>query len=383
MANGKYQKVINNFLILQTLKSKHLSRKELSVELGLQASTVTYAISRLKAEGLIDEIGEDANQGMGRKRTLLGIRGDFGCVFGIELLVNHFSASILDINGKVLFEISQDFENIENIKSYATVERFEQLLNYVLSFLEEKVHGLNIIAACIAIAGTVDSTGYNINSSWTQGLRDYKGLDFIKKFNYPIFFENDANCGAYSHLNSSDDTFLYTLVQQYPNGQYPEGVPPVGIGIGVVIDGKLRRGFNHRAGEFNSFLYRGDVYDKQLALSNVELAQLESDEDLLKQFLIELFGNLFFVESVIDPRIIYLGGSLGKWKKISKRILDTEFKNSKYLGDHNTFVFIEPTQGDVSKGAALLVLNHLFTLPKATIKKKEWVSLESRLISDM
>jgi DNA-binding transcriptional ArsR family regulator len=382
MANGKYQKVINNFLILQTLRLKHLSRKELSTELGLQASTVTYAISRLEDEGLIDEIGEDVNQGMGRKRTLLGLRGDFGCVFGIELLVNHFRANILDINGNTLFEISQSFTNLDNIKDYATVERFEQIVKYVLSFLEENAKDLNIIAACIGIAGTVDSSGNKINSSWTQGLRDYDGTDFIKNFDYPIFFENDANCAAYSHLNSRDDTFLYTLVQQYPAGQYPEGVPPIGIGIGVVIDGKLRRGFNHKAGEFSSFLYRGDVYDKQLALSNIELEQLESNDDLLKKFLVELFGNLFFVESVIDPRIIYLGGSLGKWKKISKKILDTEFKNSKYLGDHNTFVFIKPDHGDVAKGAGLLVLNHLFTLPEASMKKEEWVSLDTSLIRE-
>lgn len=379
MANGKYQKVINNFLILQTLRLKHLSRKELSTELGLQASTVTYAISRLKDKGLIDEIGEDENQGMGRKRTLLGLRGEFGCVFGIELLVDHFRATVLDINGTSLFDISQSYEGINNIYEYATVERFEQIVKYVLSFLEDKTKDLNIIAACIGIAGSVDSSGTKIMSSWTQGLREYDGINLIKNFDYPIFFENDANCAAYRHLNSRDDTFLYTLVQQYPLGKYPEGVPPIGIGIGVVIDGKLRRGFNKRAGEFNSFLYRGDAFDKQLALSNDELTQLEFNEDLLKKFLIELFGNLFFVESVIDPRIIYLGGCLGKWKELSKKILDTEFKNVKYLGDHNTFVFIKPNQGDVSKGAGLLLLSHLFSIPEASIKKNEWISLYTRI----
>ena len=80
MANGKYQRDLNNFLILQTLSEKHLSRMELANELKLQPSTVTYAISRLRDAGLIKDFGGDINQGMGRKRTFLGLDGSYGCV---------------------------------------------------------------------------------------------------------------------------------------------------------------------------------------------------------------------------------------------------------------------------------------------------------------
>ncbi|MGH4038207.1 MAG: ROK family protein [Sphaerochaeta sp.] len=380
MANGKYQRDLNNFLILQTLSEKHLSRMELANELNLQPSTVTYAITRLRKAGLIKDFGGDVNQGMGRKRTFLGLDGSYGCVFGIELLVDHFSASIADITGKVLFECSRSYYSCITEMPYLTVERFEKILEVILTLLEEKAKDLNVISACIAIAGTVDSTGKKILYSWTHGLKNYDGSKFFNNYKFPIFFENDANCAAFSHMDGKRDSFLYTLVQQYDKDSRPEGIPPIGVGMGLVIDGELRRGFNNKAGEFNSIMYRGDATDKQLALTNSELLQLDENEDLLKKFLIELFGNLFFVESLIDPRIIYLGGSLSKWKHLSKYILDKEFKNSRYQGERNTFVFVDNPKDDVRTGAWQLLLYHLFKLPKVDSSNSGWESLGKSLI---
>jgi DNA-binding transcriptional ArsR family regulator len=380
MANGKYQRDLNNFLILQTLSEKHLSRMELANELKLQPSTVTYAISRLRDAGLIKDFGGDINQGMGRKRTFLCLDGSYGCVFGIELLVDHFSASIVDISGKVLFECSRSYYSCITELPYLTVERFEKILKVILTLLEEKAKDLNIISACIAIAGTVDFTGKKILYSWTHGLKDYDGSNFFNEYTFPIFFENDANCAAFSHMDGKRDSFLYTLVQQYDKNGRPEGIPPIGVGMGLVIDGELRRGFNNKAGEFNSIMYRGDATDKQLALTNIELLQLDENEDLLKKFLIELFGNLFFVESLIDPRIIYLGGSLSKWKHLSKYILDKEFKNSRYQGERNTFVFVDNPKDDVRTGAWKLILYHLFKLPEVDTSNTGWESLGKSLI---
>jgi DNA-binding Lrp family transcriptional regulator len=380
MANGKYQRDLNNFLILQTLSEKHLSRMELANELNLQPSTVTYAITRLRKVGLIKDFGGDINQGMGRKRTFLGLDGSYGCVFGIELLVGHFSASIVDISGKVIFECSQCYPSNVTKMKYLTVERFEEILKVILTLLEEKAKDLTVIAACIAIAGTVDSTGKKVLYSWTHGLKNYDGSQFFSNYSYPTFFENDANCAAISHMDGRRDTFLYTLVQQYDRDKTPEGVPPIGVGMGLVIDGELRRGFNNKSGEFNSIMYRGDATDKQLALTNIELLQLDENEDLLKKFLIELFGNLYFVESLIDPRIIYMGGSLSKWKHLSRYILDKEFKNSRYQGDHDTFVFVEDPKSDVKKGAWQLLLYHLFKLPEVDLSDTGWESLGKSLI---
>ncbi|MBK5200103.1 MAG: hypothetical protein JJE21_01060 [Spirochaetaceae bacterium] len=150
--------------------------------------------------------------------------------------------------------------------------------------------------------------------------------------------------------------------------------------MGLVIDGELRRGFNNKVGEFNSIMYLCDATDKQLALTNIELLQLDENEDLLKKFLIELFGNLFFVESLINPRIIYLGGSLSKWKHLSQYVLDKEFKNSRYQGERNTFVFVDNPKDDVRTGAWKLILYHLFKLPKVDSLNTVWESLGKSLI---
>ncbi len=115
---------------------------------------------------------------MGRKRTLLGLKGDFGCVFGIELLVDHFSATIVDITGNTLFECSEDYDKSIISDDYGSVKRFEQIVTYVLFLSSRKSKNKKILGSCIAIAGIVDFSGHKILSSWTQGLIDYDGNNF-------------------------------------------------------------------------------------------------------------------------------------------------------------------------------------------------------------
>lgn len=367
MANGKFQKATNNILILQKLREGFLSRRVIADELSLQPSTVTYAIARLIELGLVEEKGEDLSIKMGRRRTLVGINSNYGCVFGIELLVNHFHATITDFSGNVVFHITEKYNDEIIPFEKGSVQRFEYIVDYVLKKLEKNCTN-KILGACIAIAGIVDQKGEKILFSWTQGLYNYYTCNLTDKYSYNIFFENDANCAAFNHLGISDDTFIYTLIQMYKTKEVPSGVPPVGVGMGVVIDGRLRRGYTSHAGEFKSVLYHGRDFNRQLSISNEELANIENDEALLKQFFKEIVDNLRFAHSLLDPRIIYVGGYLTKWENL---LIDV-ISNSQIENESDCFTIASSYEDDICEGASKLVLEQLFNLPTVESRLKGW-----------
>ena len=374
MANGKFQKETNNFLILQKLRDGYLSRRQIADELGLQASTVTYAIGRLIELGLVEEKGEDKSIKMGRRRTLVGLTSNYGCVFGIELLVNHFHANITDFSGNIVYHITEEYNEAIIPYSKGSVERFEFIVDYVLKKLEKNCFN-KILGACIAIAGIVDQKGEKILFSWTQGLYNYYTSSLVKKYPYNIFFENDANCAAFNHVGLGDDTFIYALVQMYKTNEIPEGVPPVGVGMGVVIDGRLRRGYTSHAGEFKSVLYHGKDFNQQLSISNEDLANIENDDTILKNFFKEIIDNLRFAHSLLDPRIIYIGGYLTKWENLLVDVIIS----SQLDNESDCFTIASCYEEDICEGASKLVLEQIFNLPTVDSRLKGWDTNRSPL----
>lgn len=367
MANGKFQKATNNFLILQKLREGYLSRRVIANELSLQPSTVTYAIGRLIELGLVEEKGEDTSVKMGRRRTLVGLNSNYGCVFGVELLVNHFHATITDFSGDIIFHITEEYNEEIIPFEKGSAQRFEFIVDYVLKKLESNCTN-KILGACIAIAGIVDHKGEKILFSWTQGLYNYYTSNLTDKYSYNIFFENDANCAAFNHVGLGDDTFIYTLIQMYKLKEVPSGVPPVGVGMGVVIDGRLRRGYTSHAGEFKSVLYHGKDFNRQLSISNKELANIENDDELLKQFFKEIVDNLRFAHSLLDPRIIYIGGYLTKFENLLTEVI----LNSQIENESDCFTIASCYEEDICEGASKLVLEQLFNLPTVESRLKGW-----------
>jgi DNA-binding transcriptional ArsR family regulator len=366
VANNKYQKVANSCLIIQELVHGRKSRVELSHVLGLQPSTVTYSTARLIEAGLIRE--EEASTGgkAGRKGILLGLNPEYGRVCGIELLVGFFRIVSCDISGKIVNQGTFRYdESITAAKG--TRERFVQLVACALKQVEAMTDRQTIRGVCIAIAGIISHDFHTIIDSWTHGLLGEDFAEFLLSFPFPVWFENDANCAAQKYLFNNrytQDSFLYSLVHYYTKDSIPRSVPSVGIGMGVVIDGTLYRGWTNRAGEFRSVLYSGSSFTGQLALSNDDLIALQTDELLQKAFMKELLSNLLSAEAIINPRVIFLGGDLVTPHLVST-VLEQEFPEvqKEDNGKASLFQIIEDATWDVSYGACIIVLASMFHIP--------------------
>jgi len=367
VANSRYQKIANSCLILGELTRDRMSRAELSHKLGLQPSTVTYSTARLIEAGLVREEENTAGGKTGRKGILLGLNPSYGRICGVELLAGYYRLITCDISGAILDKGTFPYDETITAPK-GTRKRFLQLLMCAKKQVEESNKGYPIKGVCIAIAGIISHDFHTIIDSWTHGLHAEDFAEMLITCPYPVWFENDANCAAQKYLFKDrfrKDSFLYSLVHYYKPETIPSNVPSVGIGMGVVIDGEMYRGWTNRAGEFRSVLYSGSSIVGQLALSNNELVALETDDGIQKAFMKELLSNLFSAEAIINPRVIFLGGDLVK-KELVEKVLRNEYPQMKdYIEEEEgLFHIVEDATWDVSYGACIMVLDTMFHIPR-------------------
>ena len=384
MANGQYQKLLNSTQIIRELRNGPKSRNYLVQNLNVQPSTVTYTINRLKDLNLVVDskvISED-NHKKGRKSTQVLLNKHVGVVFGVDLLVDNFNVIISNIDGTLFTSLHEDFNDVIITAKKGSVQRFKQCIKYILSSIEAKCCSTTLLGGCFAVAGIIDFNGLAIIKSLTHGIVDTNIEDCIKDKAYPVYLENDANCAAIRYRNENYDSYLYSLVRTYYNHVLPDGVPLLGVGMGIVINGQLFRGYESKAGEFVNFVYQEGKQIRQLDIGNEDLMQLNDNISSLKLFINNYVDKLLFTNALLNPRTIYLGGDSEIWnehilKSIGERFPD---KNEEDIKSTFCFSFLENTEDDIAYGASQLMLDFLFHMPYLNSKEQTWEQNPSPLL---
>ncbi len=104
----------------------------------------------------------------------------------------------------------------------------------------------NIAAVCLGVPGSVNPITGVIGHAPNLGIKNYKMKSELEKLiPYPVLLENDVNLGALG-------------IKSYGVGKKSVNMLAVfvgtGIGGGVIINGKIYRGFNFVAGEIGHML---------------------------------------------------------------------------------------------------------------------------------
>ncbi|AEC02569.1 ROK family transcriptional regulator [Parasphaerochaeta coccoides] len=383
--NNLFQKSVNELLVLRELRKGPLSRVKLASLLGLQQSTVTYCTSRLTEAGLIRLTGNKISQrGAGRKPELLAVNPDAGRIIGVEMLRGSYRMSICDILGNL---ISSDVSLYDDVSSSTQEEMFRARVDTIVGRVLSRCEGTDVWGMCIAVPGIVSLDGKKIIDCWTHGLRECDFSGFLSSFSFPIVFENDANCCALKYVihgsDIEDDTFLYVRFQSYDGLVLPPGIPSIGIGTGLVLAGKLYRGYRGRGGEFRSVYTSTASGATQLSFSHEELARRHEDPMIMESIVKELLENMMSIRALLDPRTIYLGG----FDETERQFLIAglhEFSDSdETAGFVDSCVIINKAEDDASLGAASLVVDEVFRIPRLGERSdKNTINWMSRAIED-
>ncbi len=311
MYSSKRTKLINKKLILRTIWLKPgISRIEIARRLGLDKSTVTNLVAEMIAFGLIVATDEgEAGPHGGRKPIHLEINEDFACVIGFELRAASFIAVVVNLAGRILFQLRQDLPfNREGL-----AEAFLEAYGYVSERL--KALGYRPLGVGVGISGIVDTSSGNIRFSIPLGVYEKYafGVAVASHIDIPVFIENDANCCAWGeiafHKAANLRDFMFVLIECRNDGQEAEGFCGVGIGIGIVIDGKVHRGLDFSAGEFRSAFWH-ERSSTQFSITEAEMAKLKMDEATRARFIQELCVNLALFINTLNLKQVFIGGDI-------------------------------------------------------------------------
>jgi len=216
----------------------HGPKSSIDISNRLKASvpTIISMISDMCESGVIAEEGQGASSG-GRRPLLYGLRRDSLYILGIDIgryatKMAIYNARMEAITGLQLFEMV-----LINKEVF-----LDQIVAYAQKLIAESgISKEKLIGVGIDMPGLVDSENGRNFTFFTQKNGTLAQL-LTKKFDIPVYIESDAKARALAE-------FRFGLAK----GKKNVLVLHIGwgVGLGMILNGKLYRGNNGFAGEFS------------------------------------------------------------------------------------------------------------------------------------
>ncbi len=229
---------------LQKLKIvKHLYVKgaktnaDICTRFGISSPTCIAMLNELVAEGLVEKQGRGKSLG-GRKPELYGLCD--GSLFVLSIYAEQFKTrmAIFDNNNHIVSGVHTfDIELTKDLSALAQLHAHAQALLLASGIEQKKLVGIGL-----SMPGLVDSREGN-NYTYLLTTSEPASLQQLleQQFGKPVFLQNDAKSAALAEYRFGLAHGLRDVLVLSMDW---------GIGMGVILDGKLRSGAAGFAGEF-------------------------------------------------------------------------------------------------------------------------------------
>jgi glucokinase-like ROK family protein len=202
----------------------------------LSLPTSMALLNQLTAAGIVEKQGQGDSVG-GRKPDLFGLKKHSFFVLSIQIERFKIKLAILDNTHQILFEktiptiISKDFRIVEFIHKYAS-----ELI------MASKINPDKLMGVGISMPGLVSSEE---GKNYTYFLQDQEleslQSAFEKRFGKPVVIFNDAKSSCLAE-------FRFGLAKNRSNVLVIS--MDWGVGLGIIMGGKMHTGISGFAGEF-------------------------------------------------------------------------------------------------------------------------------------
>ena len=332
-ASPSTARAINDRLALELLQREGpLTAGQLKTMTGLSRPTVADLVERLQESGLIGVVGEAGADRRGPNARLYGIVADRTPLAALDVRTDSVSVVVADLLGRRLAEASLPIGDAAG--PGPAVERAAALVERTA----QGAGAATLHSVCIGAPGLIDPS--------TGELRDATGLPawhrmlvvaLQERLHARVIVENETNLAAVAEQRlgaaSDCDSFAFLWLGH-------------GVGAGIFLDGRLRRGVSGGAGEigflpvpgtagipsalacdggFHSLagsaaicelgerygLAAGAASQEPPAAGVVRAAVAEDRHDFLDVLADRLALGVAAVAAVLDPGCVVLGGETG------------------------------------------------------------------------
>lgn len=211
---------------------------DISKELNTSIPTATKLVGELIEEGFIEDKGKCDTNG-GRRPSMYGLNPSAGYFIGVEVKKNEINIAVMDFKGAIINYINEIPFELESNR--ASIDNLCNILNAQLSKIELDQN--KIRAYGFNLTGRVN---YKSGYSFSYFLGEEKPIQeyFEQKLNAPVYIDNDSRAMTYGE-------YMCGICQNEQNILFIN--LSMGLGMGMIIDGKLNYGKSGFSGEIGHF----------------------------------------------------------------------------------------------------------------------------------
>ena len=235
---GGKNAILKKQIIALCVNEGDYSIADLSKELNTSIPTITKLVGELIEEGFIVDMGKQGTNG-GRRPSIYGLNPSAGYFVGIDVRNNDIGVAITNFKGQIA-DVTVEFP--------FCIRNTEESLRELCKIVKEHLVRSNIPAEMVRAYG-INLTG-RVNHETGYCFTYFIGEDrpigaFMEdELGAPVFVENDSRAMTYGEyicgVANNEKNMLFINVSW-------------GLGMGMIIDGKLSYGKSGYSGEIGHF----------------------------------------------------------------------------------------------------------------------------------
>lgn len=268
-ANQSSARIHNKREIIEALMQEgDMSRAGLAKKLDLSKPATAENVDGLIQAGLVLEIGEGTSTpGGGRKPRLLRFNQRYRGIVVVDLSYTHPVLAIGDLAGEILAETQLTVDT--KVDKVQKAEILKQAIHHLLA----ESNGIELEMIILSSPGIFTSDSKLVYANPQHGWADVGTRKVLTEyFAVPVIIKNDMNVAVLGEFALGSGKGCRNMVYVSCG---------VGLGAGLVIEGKLYEGKGFAAGEISYFTNREDFRTKKKIEDRVRmealLAKVEAD----------------------------------------------------------------------------------------------------------
>lgn len=219
------------------LQRRELTRLDIAHALGISVQTAIKIMKYFEDYGLVRCVGEGSSA-LGRKPQIYALVPESACLLGVVHEGSVIHAGVVNLAFELLVEQSVDMRgSIQEVIVQQTCEMAQGLLRQ----LAQRGYPVpQMIGLGLGLPGVIDDQRSEVSFAPSLSIRTAYSIapmlqQLQQSLGLPVVIENDVNAAVYGEYGGTGDLAFLSIGS--------------GVGMGLMLDGRLRRGSRCMAGE--------------------------------------------------------------------------------------------------------------------------------------